>query len=494
MLLCGLLLGLLSGCQTTSQEAYVPTGSGLTWDESENGSGDNQITDQALTLTYYPDITMNPLLCTDFTNRALFTLLYQSLFSVDREYNVEPQLCKNYRMSQDMKTYTFYIADATFTDGSRLTANDVCATLLAARDSTEDGGVKVKTKVPMENLPLLLDIPIIKATQLMENHPLGTGPYYLDAGTQTPLLRRNTNWWCNADMVVTAPAISLKKATSIGGVRDDFEFNGLDLVCADPGSDQYADYRCDYELWDCENGIFLYLACNMESPVFSIPAVRAALTYGIDRDALCSDYYRGFARAAELPASPQAPFYSPTLAARYSYDPTKFAQVIESTGGAKQEIILLVNKDDSLRLRAARAIAQMLKDAGMKVTMSEKGTKSYQSALKKKEYDLYLGQTKLSPNMDLGPFFSSKGALNYGGLRDEAINILCNNALANHGNYYTLHKKIMDDGRLCPVLFRSYAVYATRGLLTGLTPSRDSVFYYSLGRTMENALLKDQTS
>ena len=509
VLLCGLLLGLLSGCQTTSQEAYVPTGSGLTWDESENGSGNNQITDQALTLTYYPDITMNPLLCTDFTNRALFALLYQSLFSVDREYKVEPQLCKNYRMSQDMKTYTFYIADATFTDGSRLTADDVCATLLAAKDSayyggrftqiteislTEDGGVKVKAKVPMENLPLLLDIPIIKASQLLENHPLGTGPYYLGAGTQTPLLRRNTNWWCNADMVVTAPAISLKKASSIAGVRDDFEFNGLSLVCADPGSDEYADYRCDYELWDCENGIFLYLACNMESPVFSIPAVRAALTYGIDRDALCSDYYRGFARAAELPASPQAPFYSPTLAARYSYDPAKFAQVIESTGGAKQEIILLVNKDDSLRLRAARAIAQMLKDAGMKVTMSEKGTKSYQSALKKKEYDLYLGQTKLSPNMDLGPFFSSKGALNYGGLRDEAINILCNNALANHGNYYTLHKKIMDDGRLCPVLFRSYAVYATRGLLTGLTPSRDSVFYYSLGRTMENALLKDQAS
>jgi hypothetical protein len=47
----------------------------------------------------------------------------------------------------------------------------------------------------------------------------------------------------------------------------------------------------------------------------------------------------------------------------------------------------------------------------------------------------------------------------------------------------------MDDGRLCPILFRSYAVYATRGLLTGLTPARDSVFYYSLGRSMENALL-----
>ena len=507
ILIFALLLPLLCACESDSYEAYVPTGSGLTWDdESLTGNGDNQVTDQALTLTYYPEITMNPLLCTDFTNRALFGLLYQGLFAVDREYNVEPVLCKNYRMSADMKTYTFYIADATFTDGSRLTIEDVAATILAAKDSTyyggrfsqiseitisEDGGLTIKAKLPMENMPLLLDIPIIKASQLQENHPLGTGPYYLDAGTQNPLLRRNNNWWCNATMVVTAPAITLKKATSIAGVRDDFEFNGLNLVCADPGSDNYADYRCDYELWDCESGIFLYLACNMESPVFSNPTIRAALTYGIDRDALCANYYRGFARAAELPASPQAPFYSPTLAARYSYDPERFAQVIESTSGAKQEIIFLVNKDDTLRLRAARAIATMLTEAGMKVTMAEKNTKNYQNALKRKEYDLYLGQTKLSPNMDLSVFFSSKGSLNYGGIKDEALNILCSNALANHGNYYTLHKKVMDDGRLCPVLFRSYAVYATRGLVTGLTPSRDNVFYYSLGRTMENALLKD---
>ena len=69
--------------------------------------------------------------------------------------------------------------------------------------------------------------------------------------------------------------------------------------------------------------------------------------------------------------------------------------------------------------------------------------------------------------------------------------ILCNQALANHGNYYSLHKAVADDGRLCPVLVRSYAVYAERGLLTGLTPARDSVFYYSLCKTMENALMKN---
>ena len=500
---CITVLSLLSGCQT-EESAYIPTGSGLTMDDELVGATQPQESEQSLTLTYYPDRTINPLLSTDFTNRTIFSLLYQSLFAVDRSYGVEPQLCQSYRVSQDMKTYTFYIADATFADGSRLTVEDVASSLISARESTyyggrftyisditisEDGGVTVSTSVPMENLPLLLDIPIIKATQLQENAPLGTGPYYLDTSAQTPVLRRNTLWWCGADMVVTAPAITLLKATSISDIRDDFEFNGLDLVCADPGSDRYADYRCDYELWDCETGIFLYLACNMESPVFSDPDIRAALTYAIDRDTLAADYYRGFARAASLPISPQSPYYSATLAARYAYDPEKFAQTVASHSAAKKEIVLLVNADDSLRLRVARAIAESLNSAGMKVVMSELGTKDYQNALKKKSFDLYLGQTKLSPNMDLSVFFSSKGALKYGGISDPATATLCTEALANHGNYFTLHKKVMDEGLLCPILFRSYAIYATRGLVTGLTPSRDNVFYYSLGRSMEKALL-----
>ena len=79
--------------------------------------------------------------------------------------------------------------------------------------------------------------------------------------------------------------------------------------------------------------------------------------------------------------------------------------------------------------------------------------------------------------------------MNYGNLSDITLYNLCTLALANHGNYYSLHKAVMDDGRICPVLFRSYAVYAVRGLLTGLTPARDSVFYYSLGKTMEDAII-----
>ena len=146
-----------------------------------------------------------------------------------------------------------------------------------------------------------------------------------------------------------------------------------------------------------------------------------------------------------------------------------------------------MNSDDSLRLRVARDIRDMLVDCGLQVQMRELSTNDYRYALLIRNYDIYLGQTKLSANMDLSPFFYNAGTLSYGGISDVGTYSLCLEALANHGNYYTLHQKIMEEGLLCPILFRSYAVYATRGLLSDLSPARDNVFYYSLGKTMDSA-------
>ena len=42
-----------------------------------------------------------------------------------------------------------------------------------------------------------------------------------------------------------------------------------------------------------------------------------------------------------------------------------------------------------------------------------------------------------------------------------------------------------DEGKIIPIAFFGYAVYATRGLMTDLDPARDNVFAYSLGKTMQ---------
>lgn len=501
-----LALSLLSGCAAKSG-GHTPTGNALVMEDDSTIAAQptEQTTADTVTMTYHPDLTMNPLACTDAANRALFSLLYQGLFSVDRTYRVEPLLCDRYTVSPDNTVYTFYVTQATFSDGSAVTAADVAATLQAARESDYYGGrfshvsdisqngdgVTVTLDTPYENLPLLLDVPILKAGQADSTRPIGTGPYTLEESGTGGLLRRRSGWWCKAALPLDVPTVTLQTAGAASEVRDQFEFGGVDLVCATPASDSYASFRCDYELWDCENGMFLYLATNQESEVFSDATVRSALPFAIDRETLAGSYYHGFAQAASLPASPQSPYYSDALAAKYTYDSAKFARAVTAAGKKGASVVLLVNKDDGLRVRVARDIRQMLQNGGLTVELKALSTTQYKEALLYRTYDLYLGQTKLSPNMDLSPFFENWGNLNYGGMDDAALYSACLESLANSGNYYTLHQAVMDDGRLCPILFCNYAVYATRGLLNQLSPARDNLFYYSTGRSLAEALTVD---
>lgn len=505
ILLClAMLAGLLTGCTAAGEPGeYIPVG-----DQLVQGDGEEQMqtepgeNDEGFAMAYNPAEALNPLSAADTTNRLLFSLVYQGLFTTNRDGEVIPILCKNYTASSDLLIYDFTIdPKATFSDGVPVTPEDVVASLKESMNHkyygrrlrfvnvievTEDRNVRIYLLQPNGNLPLLLDIPIVKATEIESENPLGTGPYKFKGwGTHRTLVRRD-NWWCESDdLKVNFPEISLVAAETAAEVRDAFEFFGADLVCADPGSDLYAEYRCDYELWDCDNGFFVYLAINEESAVFQNAEIRRAISRGINRDLLADKYYRGFAKGAALPASPNSPFYTPALAKQYDYDPTAYQAAMSTVKG--YSIKLLVNASDSLRLRVAQEIGRMLNSSGLLVEIDARTEDYYYGALRNGEYDMYLGQTKLSPNMDLSVFFAENGPLNYGGLDDVGMYTLCLQAIENQGEYYTLHQAVMEDGYLCPVVFRSYAVYATRGILDDLQPARDNVFCYSIGKRLTDA-------
>lgn len=504
ILLCLTLL--LCGCSQGSGKAYVPTGNALVMEgEDPDSVGPTQEdTLQEFTLAYYPDRSLNPLQSSDYTNRVLFSLIYQGLFSVDSEYNAYPILCSAWQVSADNRTYTFYIEEsATFSDGTRLTINDVLATYQAAVENgyykgrfshvtsielSGDGGIVFTMNTPYEDLPMLLDLPILKASEVDAERPLGTGPYSLEDSLSGAHLRRNMNWWCGSTrLAATAESIPLVVGESPSQIRDSFEFDDVGLVCADPCSDNYADFRCDFELWDNESGTMLFLACNVRySQVFSNETIRAALTYAIDRATIVEENYDNYAKASTLAASPSSPYYSSTLASRYEFDPMKFIEALNQIEKPEDEIVLLVNNDDSARLRVAKDIAEMLTECGLPTKVTDLSTNMFKNYITNGRYDLYLGQTKLSPNMDLTEFFHPYGEMSWNGISDAATYSLCLNALANSGNYYDLLKKVADDGRIVPILFTSYAVYAKRGLMSDLAPSRDNVFFYALDKTMDS--------
>ena len=507
LLLClTLSLGLFSGCGADSDEPFVPTGDALVMEGQDPDSvgPPKEEEPQEFSLAYYPDRGMNPLTCNDYTNRVLFSLIYQNLFNVKSDYTVEPILCGSYQVSASYRTWTFYIEPgASFSDGSPVTAQDVAATYQAAMAGgyyagrfthvkeiglTEDGtGVVIYLTTAYENLPQLLDIPILKADEVAAENPLGSGPYLLSHSLAGAQLVRNPIWWCgDRELVVTALAIPLVEAQDPAHIRDQFEFYDVGLVLADPCSDMYADFRCDYELWDMDNGIFLYIGCNVRYVDFlEDNTLRAMLTFGINREQIVAENFDGYAQAVTLPADPSSPYYSKSLAARYDYDPSKFVEFLGRYGKTEDPIRLLVNADDSVRLRIAHDIADAFTEYGLPMEVIECSTAKFQQEIYNANYDLFLGLTKLSVNMDLSPFFAPYGNLSRNGISDESAYSLCLESLANQGNYYNLHKAVADEGKIIPIAFFGYAVYATRGLLTDLTPARDNVFAYSLGKTMQ---------
>lgn len=510
LLLCmALVFTLFAGCRD-DDSVYIPTGDALVMEDEEVVEEDST-TPQELTMAYYSEKSMNPLVATDYTNRALFSLMYQGLFFVGSDYEAIPILCKSFRVSANNKTYVFYLENATFSDGTPVTAEDVLATYEAAKTSkvyggrftfvdsitiSEDGGICFALTTPYEKLPLLLDIPILKAGELEAEHPLGSGPYTLEEGLSGTHLRRNMSWWCKSTtLAITAESITLIEAVDPSYIRDQFEFYDVGLVCANPCSGTYADYRCDYELWNCDTGVMLYLGFNVnysKDGIFEESGLRAAFTYAIDRDAINEEFYNGYAKVATLPAEPGTPYYSEALASKYTYDSMRFIQILSSTSLPKEPLRLLVNSDDSLRLSVAHHIADMLTDYGLPTEVKAYSSKTYNDVYVSGNYDMYLGQTKLPSNMDLSEFFRPYGELARNGVSDAALLSRCKDALANSGNYYNLHQQVMDSGRICPILFHSYAIYATRGLVYDLDPCRDAVFSYSLGKTLAGIQLETE--
>ena len=505
-LLLALVLA-LTGC--ASQQAYIPTGDGLSdvtrpsevpSEPDVTAPGGLSGSGSGFTLAYFPKAGFNPYDCVNINNRMLFSLLYQSLFTTDSRYQVEPQLCKSFTVNESLDTYIFTLEQATFADGTELTALDVVESLKEAANSDyyegrfehigkiseiEGNRVQITTTTPMEDLPILLDIPIVKCGQTEADMPVGTGPYVLENTDAGLTLTLRDNWWCTAELPVADQSILLMVGENPTHVRDEFEFGEVGVSTADPGAASYAAYRCDYELWDAETGIFLYIGCNIRSGVFSQSQVRTTLSYAIDRAEILSSCYNGFGAAATLPASPNSPYYNQTLARQIEYAPEKFQQALTEGNLLGKTVKLLVHKGDSVRLQAARKVAGMLTDCGLVVEMLELEYNDYRAILRDGTYDLYLGQTKLSPNMDLTEFFKDGGSLSWGGMANATCLDMCEEALENSGNYYNLHQMVLRNGQLIPVLFRTYAVYAERGLADDMEPSRDNVFYYSLGKTME---------
>lgn len=500
LLLTLAILLMAAGCGAATPDAQGGTQEGDIISDAIDTSEKSEVS--TFGLSYAPAYGLNPYECTDLANRTIISLLYESLFTVTSNFSVEPVLCDTYTVSEDQTTYTFTLLDGVyFADGSELTALDVVESYSAARGSAVYGTrlmyvysvtaldnrtVQIQLGTPYENLPLILDIPIVSAATVTSTTPMGTGPYYTSVSETETKLLPNSHWWQEYNAAVTVESITLVETDSPADIRDDFEYGTTGVVCTDPNSSAYADYHCDYELWNCSTTIMDFIGFNAYYGMFSDANLRAAFTYIINRDTIATDVYEGYAEPAVLPCNPLSPQYEPELAAEYDYNPEKFKAVVNTFEGLGTARLLVCSTDPG-RLAAAQVIADTAAEYGLEIEIDARPAAEFTYMVYQGNYDLYYGQVRLPPNFDLTNFFNGS-SLSNGGIENAATVGLCKEALENSGNYYSLYESILESGAICPVLFKSYAVYATRGIITNMIPAVDNVFHTSHGRPITDAI------
>lgn len=451
-------------------------------------------------LPYYENASLHPITGKSQTNLTLAPLVYEGLFEVDNSFQANAVLAKSWEEDETGLVWTIRIKETVFSDGSPLTGADVAASLELARTSelyaarlsdvqsvtAEGNTVTITLSHPRGDLPILLDIPIVR--ERGEGlPPLGTGRYAYQMSDEGLRLKGTDR--------LTEGAPEEIPLTLVQGADDliyAFDTKDISLVTADLTGTDALGFSGGYEVWDHPTTTMLYLGFRTDSGACQNVSLRQAISCALDRETIVNALYARHARAAVLPVSPVSEYYDQTVADSVEYTKQHAEELLAEAEYRLQDgklyqgyravsLRLIVSADNSFRVSAAEYIAQELGKLGLTVTVEKLPWQDYVDRLTRGEFDLYLAETMLTADFDLSAILGSAGPINYsrwGSVEGDALLEVFRSAsgMARKSAATELYRYLQEQSPIAPICFKEQTVLTQWGQVTGLTPTRANAF------------------
>lgn len=463
--------------------------------------------DQIFSLNSISDTSYNPYRTTSAWNKVVAMLVYEPLIELDETFAAHPNLVTSWS-TEDGMHWVFYVdTERSFHDGGSMTAMDAIYSLQMAIDyegpyNTRFRHVSGYYSIDSESFGVdlssadwrfyeLLDIPCVEYDTGFRDRPPGTGPYmFSKSGRYLTLFEGHPR---ASEMPLET--IHLKEYSAAVDILQAFEDSYLDIVVNDPNGISSLGYSSTNIIKYINTSSMHYLGYNTSSMIFSQSAYRLLMTYAIDRASIVSELMKGAGAAASVPVAPQSRLYPDDLAQELSYSPNALETALTNVGamdldgdgrlelgGMAYTIDFIVCSDSAVKVASARSIAKKLQDAGFSVALRELGYDDYLSELKKGNFDIYYAEVRLCADWDLSLLLGSGEKLNYGNVRDSALDELLRTFLTCGEEELptaarALYEYIGHNGYITPICFEKNEVLYHRGVLSGLNPTQDNVFY-----------------
>lgn len=330
-------------------------------------------------------------------------LVYDALFSVDKDAQVQPHLAKSYEVNGDYTKYTIEVRDnVRWHDGKKLTPEDVAFTFNYAKGSDRARWKNIANRISSMDVDgnhvtftladsnpyfveeVLTDMPIIakhvfedkKANEVTEH--VGTGIYSLTEYVpgQKYVLTANDEFFLGKPAIGTLNMPIITDSAAIHqGLKSGEYLTAFSALAPELAETFEKEKSLKVTSGPGFGNDMIYMNTSVEP--FKDVEFRQAISLAIDEDALIERVYLGHAD------HPTAGFYSPhspwaDTSLKYEFDTAKAEKMLDKLGykregdfrtnkDGKPFTIELLSSGSALRLAAAQTIAQQLAKIGLDV-------------------------------------------------------------------------------------------------------------------------------
>ncbi|WP_297979888.1 ABC transporter substrate-binding protein [uncultured Methanobrevibacter sp.] len=356
-----------------------------------------------------PEFGFDPMHGWGYHDSGTEPLIQSTLLKRNADNEFVNDLATNYSISDDLKTYTVNIRDdVNFTDGTKLTAEDVAfsyntakefgegADLSSMKEAKADGDYKVVFKLDKADstfINKLTDVGIVPEAsydnETYGQNPIGSGPYKLaqwDKGQQF-ILEKNTEYYGEEPYFNKITNLFLDSDAAFAAVKNgDVDIAEVPVAYANETVDGY-----HLEYFDSIDVRGISLPVQMDegqvsednisigNNVTGDSAIREALAIGIDRQKLVDGSLNGFGNISYTGVANQLPW---AFDAGYEDGQVDEAKaLLEEAGwvdsdndgirekdGQKAEFTLYYKSSATERQAIAVAIAEQAKELGIEIT------------------------------------------------------------------------------------------------------------------------------
>lgn len=380
--------------------------------------------DTSFKLSYTQSDSLDPFKAKTQNNQVLATLVFESLFDLSESYEAHPNIATGYSFT-DSKTLKVDINPRlTFSNSRNITVDDVVYSARAALKSPayagalgsiksvsgEGNSVYFYLNYPNPYAVNLLTFPIASSDDDENGYPIGSGRYkYTEKEDKTVLTAVGKDGFdpyiTTINLVNIAAEDSIDNAVNIGNISYSFK---------DMSADTSKRLSCAKKAVNMNN--LVYAGVNSKSGITSNKYVRKAVSLALDRQTLADSAYSGYARPAESIFNPYFGGVENIKLFSVSSDIAMAKQAVTQSGYSEKQLSLtiLVNNNEN-RMAAANLIKSQLELVGFRVNIDRENFSNYIKKITSGSFDIYIGEVKLSDDMNLYPFFDeANGGARYG--------------------------------------------------------------------------------